>query len=205
MVLSVTKNFLFIHIPKTAGTSVQHVLEPYGVTDYLAYSRGIDRYVLKKSQFPPHLRYADAASVLTVDLGGYFKFAFVRNPWDRYVSLYAYFRKDTNHAMHRRCTSCSFEDFIADVTSGRATLDTRNQIDYVAEPSGMGPLDFVGRMENITSDFSLVCRKLGIENTELPLLNTTDHKHYRSYYSDALKKRVEEFARLDIREFGYSF
>ncbi|MBI2295663.1 MAG: sulfotransferase family 2 domain-containing protein, partial [Betaproteobacteria bacterium] len=110
MVLSDTRKFLFIHIPKTAGTSIQHVLEPYGVTDFLAYSRGIERYLSVKRQFPAHLRYADAAAMLTVDLSRFFKFTFVRNPWDRYVSLYEYFRRDAKHAMHQRCMSCSFQD-----------------------------------------------------------------------------------------------
>lgn len=205
MVLSDEKKFLFIHIPKTAGTSIQHVLEPYGVTEPLAYSRGLERYITVEHQFPPHLRYADAAAALTVDLRHFFKFTFVRNPWDRLVSMYEYFRKDTQHAMHRRCVSCSFEEFVDDVAAGRATFDTMNQIEYVKPPAGLGPLDFIGKVENIAADFAFVCRKIGIANAELPVLNATRHDHYRSYYSEPLKKKVEALCALDIRVFGYSF
>lgn len=184
---------------------MQQLLEPYGVTDFFSYSRGIEQYILRKHQFPPHLTYAAAADILKVDLSSYYKFAFVRNPWDRYVSLYEYFRKDAGHAMHRRCMSCSFEDFIDDVIARRATFDTRIQVDYVIPPPRMGPLDFIGKMENIENDFSVVCKKLGIENAKLPVLNTTNHEHYSLYYSNASKRKLEVFCEPDIKTFGYSF
>ena len=113
--MSVTKKFLFIHIPKTAGTSIRQVLEPCGVTDYFSYSKGIEEYITVKNKFPPHLTYVAAADVLAVDLNRFYKFTFVRNPWGRFVSMYEYYRKDTLHAMHQRCMACSFEDFIDDV------------------------------------------------------------------------------------------
>lgn len=203
--MSDTKRFLFIHIPKTAGTSIRQVLEPYGVTDYLAYSRGLEKYVSVKRKFPPHLSYAGAAEVLTMDLSCFYKFTFVRNPWDRFVSMYEYFRKDMKHAMHPRCMSCSFGEFIGDVTARRATFDTKNQIDYIVPPPRLGPMDFVGKMENIEHDFSIICRTLGIENAQLPVLNTTSRQHYKSYYNDALRREVEKHCRAEIEAFGYTY
>jgi len=205
VILSVTKKFLFIHIPKTAGTSIRQVLEPFGVTEYFSYSKGIEKYIVARNKFPPHLSYVAAAEVLTVDLNRFYKFTFVRNPWDRYVSMYEYFRKDTKHAMHRRCMSCSFEDFIDDVTAGRATFDTKNQLDYIVRPARLGPIDFIGKVENIETDFSIICRTIGIENTVLPVLNTTNHKNYESYYSDALKGKIADFCKPEIEVFGYAF
>src|SRR5690348_4368952 len=114
MVLSDSRKFLFIHIPKAAGTSIRRTLEPYAITDHLAYSRGIDDYVAKKRQFPPHLTYANAAKVLKVDLGAYFTFAFVRNPWDRYVSMFQFVLNTPGHAQHARCVAGGFEGFIGD-------------------------------------------------------------------------------------------
>jgi len=203
--LSDSKKFLFIHIPKAAGTSIRQVLEPCGVTDYLSYSKGIEKYIMARKKFPPHLTYVAAADLLTVDLNRFYKFTFVRNPWDRFVSMYEYYRKDTKHAMHQRCMSCSFGDFIDDVTARRASFDTRNQIDYIVPPARLGPLDFIGKVENIGNDFSNICRALGIENTVLPVLNTTNHQHYKSYYSDALKREIEEFCRPEIEMFGYTY
>lgn len=205
VVLSDTKKFLFIHIPKTAGRSIQHVLQPYGVTDYFGYSRGLEKYIQARRQFPPHLSYIGAANLLTVDLSCFYKFTFVRNPWDRYVSMYEYFRKDTKHAMHLRCMTCSFDDFIEDVIARRATFDTKSQIEYVVPPAGMEPVNFIGKVENIENDFSIVCRTLDIECAVLPKLNSTDHKHYKSYYDDSLKRKVEVFCRPDIEMFGYTF
>lgn len=205
MVLSDTKKFLFIHIPKTAGTSIKQVLQPYGVTDYFGYSRGLEQYIQARGRFPPHLSYVGAANLLTVDLSSYYKFTFVRNPWDRYVSMYEYFRSDTKHAMHQRCLTCSFGDFIEDVIARRATFDTKSQIEYVVPPAGMRPVDFIGKVENIENDFAIVCRTLGIEHAELSTLNATHHKHYRSYYDDSLQRKVEEFCRPEIELFGYGF
>lgn len=205
MILSDEKKFLFIHIPKTAGTSLRQVLDPYAVTDFRAYSRGLEQYIAAKRKFPPHFSYAGAAEALTVDLRNYFKFTFVRNPWDRFVSMYEYFRKDTKHAMHQRCMTCSFGDFIGDVVARRATFDTKNQMDYIVPPAGLAPMDFVGKVENIADDFARICRRLGIEAPPLPTLNTTNRGEYRSYYSDALKKTVEQHCRAEIEAFGYTY
>jgi hypothetical protein len=205
VILSVTRQFLFIHIPKTAGTSIRQALEPCGVTEYSSYSRGLEEYIMVKNKFPPHLTYAGAAEVLTVDLSRFYKFTFVRNPWDRFVSMYEYYRKDTRHAMHARCQSCSFGDFIHDVVTRRATFDTKNQIDYIVPPARLGAMDFIGKVENIAEDFSIVCRKLGIPDARLPVLNTTEHKPYRSYYTDALKKTVESHCKAEIEAFGYAY
>jgi len=205
VILSETKKFLFIHIPKTAGTSIRQALEPHGVTEYSSYTRGLEDYIAVKRKFPPHLSYAGAAEALTVDLRRYYRFTFVRNPWARFVSMYEYYRKDANHAMHRRCMTCSFADFIHDVLARRATFDTKNQIDYIVPPPGLGPLDFIGKVENIENDFAAVCAKLGIGNVRLPVLNTTGHGDYRSYYDDALQRAVGKHCRAEIEAFGYTY
>jgi hypothetical protein len=205
MVLSEARKFLFIHIPKAAGTSIRRALEPYAVTDHLAYSRGIDDYVARERQFPPHLTYAAAAKVLKVDLNAYYTFAFVRNPWDRYVSMYEYVLNTPTHALHPRCAAGGFDGFIGDVTGGRATFDSKHQIAFLAAAPGMKPVAYVGKMESIGEDFPAVCRHLGLPGVDLPFLNRTDHRPYRSYYSDLTRKQVERYCGEEIDAYGYAF
>jgi len=205
MVLSESKQFLFVHIPKTAGTSIRHVLEPYAVTDLLGHSRHLEQYIRTHNRFPPHLTYADAARTVRLDLNRLFKFTFVRNPWARYVSMYEFYRQLPTHAMHQRCASCSFEEFIDDIAGGRASFDTMDQLNYILPPAGLGPLDYIGRTETIAADFPAICERIGVEPRELPVLNTTEHKDYRAYYNDALRLKVAKLCEPETWVLGYSF
>ena len=205
MVLSDAKKFLFIHIPKAAGTSVRSALEPYAVTDYLAYSRGIEDYIGRQRRFPPHVSYVGAAKVLKVNLNEYYTFACVRNPWDRYVSMYEFVLATPTHALHARCAEGGFGGFIGDVTGGKATFDSKHQIAFLARMPGMKPVAFVGKVENIAEDFAVVCRALGLGDIELPVLNRTDHQHYRSYYTDTTRAQVANYCAQEIVTYGYRF
>jgi hypothetical protein len=65
-------------------------------------------------------------------------------------------------------------------------------------------LDFVGKMENIESDFTKICNTIGVK-AKLPRLNTTNHRDYRSYYNKNTSRIIEKYFIEDIELFNYDF
>ncbi len=143
------------------------------------------------------------------------KFSFVRNPWDRAVSLYMFQNKG----------AMPFKDWLLDIvrkdghpldkkqpwkltprmaSTGGSGLPWKCQMDWLVDDSGKVCVDFVGRFENLKRDFKYVCDTLG-RCCELPHLNKTVRNDYRSYYDSETKQLVADWHRKDINYFGYTF
>ncbi|MEO6395828.1 MAG: sulfotransferase family 2 domain-containing protein [Devosia sp.] len=144
----------------------------------------------------------------------YFKFAFVRNPWDRLVSTYFYLRKGGANEMDRRWAEANlgsystFDEFVRDwVTEKNVALSFphfRSQHYFVADTSGRLVVDFLGRFETLAADFQAVAARLGVHPT-LPVLNRTERGHYEGYYDAATRQIVAGVYAKDIDLFGYRF
>ena len=192
---------VFIHIPKTGGISIADKL-------------GIPKEKQGHKSLKGFQSYKD----------DYFKFCFVRNPWDRFISCYFYFKK-----YGRKLGS--------DISSGKIInkfndfddfVNSFNKIRGISEPNFMDrfksktkefnsshfynqmywidkKIDFIGRFENLQSDFNIVCDKIGIENKNLSWENKSKHKHYTEYYNDRTRKIVGKIYKKDIIYFGYKF
>ena len=137
----------------------------------------------------------------------YFKFAFVRNPWDRLVSWYHMCTQRTaenNFSRYIKEHAPTFDDFVTKTTTGVAEKTTYNQLDYVTDENGDVMLDFVGRYETLNEGLSLVKARLNL-SFELPHVNKSDHKNYREYYTDETREIVAQRFARDIRYFGYDY
>ena len=139
----------------------------------------------------------------------YFKFAFVRNPWDRFASCYFYLKAGgMNEAYDVRDRKIfldqhdSFEDFILNTNFNRlfAQQHFKPQSYYLDKE-----IDFIGRFENLQEDFNIVCDKIGVPQQHIPHKNKSDHKHYTEYYTNRTRGIVEEKYKKDIEYFGYKF
>ena len=197
MVISDRHRCIFVHIQKTGGASIEALL-----------LRGDPAAV---ASAPDGRRHAPARAIVPIAGGerwrAYFKFAFVRNPWDRLVSWYHMCMQVSSpnaFARYVREQAPTFEDFVLRATSGMGARTTVNQIDYVTDESGAPIVDFVGRYETLRDDFARVCEKLGVA-FDLPHVNRSAHGHYRDYYSEATKAVVAERFARDIAHFGYRF
>ena len=212
MLISRKKKFIFVHVQKTAGTSLQQVLRAEAPDARLWHGRH------------------GHASAGVAELGQqrwdeFFSFGFVRNPWDRLVSHYSMIRdridalppgqRDLpqpfrielwNYVLH---FSHDFESFLNNCTGLIFDRDCYksflfNQIDYLSGEDGVLLVDFVGRFENFERDAQRLLDRLDIKTT-VPRLNRSSRGHYRQYYSAQSRDLVAKRFAKDIAAFGYEF
>jgi hypothetical protein len=193
MIISVRKRFVFVHIPKTAGSSMFRALASYN-----------DAPDTDENRHMEWIRIAENARTLvgregeTPHLGNYFKFAFVRNPWDRVVSMYNYRLRNREIP-----PDLPFPEFIFNRTDYPFGMH-REQVKLIEDSHGKIAMDFIGRFENLEKDWAIIQDRLKI-SCGLPHLKATVHRPYQTYYHREL---VDEIARMyprDIQLFGYEF
>lgn len=211
MLVSYDAAFLFVHIDRAAGTSIQLALQPYAsrrrdsrLRRRLVWLGGMNRLgqLHRVLEFPEHAPARAVKRCLPPELyARLFKFAFVRNPWDRLVSRHAHLLQNQNHPRHRLVKSLgSFENYL-DWEIARQKM---HQHAYVYDADGEWLVDFIGYYEHLERDFAKVCERLEIR-ADLPRVNTSVHRDYRSYYTAATRDLVAEHFRRDIEMFGYEF
>lgn len=172
---------IFIHIPKCGGTSIKLALNPY--YNEVKETKHIAAFNLKKSN---------------IWWDKYFKFAFVRNTWDRFVSYYFYC-KANNIA---NAQNEEFDFWLRSMFEGEK-LARRSQL-YWLQCEGKIELDFIGKFENFQSDFKYVCNQLKTTFV-LPKENVSTHAHYSAYYSDELAELVAKVCADEIEQFKFKF
>jgi hypothetical protein len=211
MILSYSSGFLFVHIEKAAGSSIQQALLPFAnvapnsrLRRRQAWLGPLNRVggLYRALQFGEHATADEVKRCLPEDVyGSLFKFAFVRNPWDRLVSRYAHLLRSKDRRRHEFISSLEkFEDFL----QWEIQRDSANQYPYVTDAQGNQIVDFVGHYETLAEDFAKVCAKLKIK-AELPHANVSDHRDYRTYYSPETREFVAKQFRRDIEMFDYDF
>jgi sulfotransferase famil protein len=215
-------NVVFIHIPKTGGTTVEHLL---GMRSEGAFFSPCPLPHLKPPfKVPQHFTVQDLeANLGSGFLAGAYKFAFVRNPWDRFVSEYewrrrSWMQKDPGDDRaffygERQLSSLAAFTRVLELPP-RERMDARGGLDSHVEPQssflrdagGALAADFVGRYETFETDLRHVLAHLGRSVTAVPrMMASRRHSDYRVYYSPYTRAAVEAFYADDIAEFGYRF
>ena len=206
----ISKSFLFIHIDKSAGTSIQWGLESHAFPKVdsrfrrrLVFLGGLNRLGLHRLvEFPEHVTARVVQKCLPRDTyAGLYKFAFVRNPWDRLVSRYAQLLRNSDQpSRHRDQAVNGFEDFLR----WEIERNKSHQHTFVCDDQGRLIVDFIGHFERLAEDFSEVCSRLRL-NATLPKANASEHDDYRSYYTPTTRAMVAKHYRRDMELFGYDF
>ena len=195
--------FIFIHIPKNAGSSIEQAFG-YNAFDHTTNGCTYELCMGYEQQEPHrHLQHLKIDEIYDIHPGvkdSYFSFTFVRNPYSRAVSLYNY-----NKPFQKNSDQFSFRDYI---TSDDPKLNCdpahgRHQHEYVFDCEGKSMIDFVGRVENIQEDFNTICDRIGIARIELPIVNKKTFKHYTEYYDDETRSIVAELYKQDFEKFNY--
>ena len=187
--------FIFVHIPKTGGTSIQYIFTK-------------NNNVTKKEN-KKHFTSNDYYRENISEWNSYFKFSFVRNPFDFLVSYYIFRMKMINgelgraeRFMSKKYKNSNFKSWICNNFSNDPRVMTH--FDFLSVNEKI-ELDYIGKFENFQNDFNIICDKIGIPQQQLPHQNKTKHKHYTEYYDDETRQLVAEKYAKDIEYFGYEF
>lgn len=183
MSVIIENKFCFVHIPRTAGTSVVHWLEENSIN---------------------HVRDSSHPSIHMLNSNFETSIACVRNPWERMVSMYAHLKKPGFlwETMHIKDESQlpSWDEFLKTPSQKIFWFDSfTNQSDWIP-----GGVDILLRYENLVDDFRQVQALLECHKP-LPHVNGSSHNTYRSYYNTSQSKQVAEIFSKDIDTFKYSF
>jgi hypothetical protein len=200
---------IFIHIPKTAGSSIEDVIWPdqrRRAPDQL-WMGFIDSHRNKyqtgglQHLFAVHVRQEVGEEIFR----RYYKFSFVRNPWDKVISQFFYMkgRPDLQDyvGMQRDAPLAEYLERIA----RRKHVQWEEQVRFLLDETGEPLVDFVGRFETLMADVRTVFDRLGLVDVDLPHTNRSERGAYQLYYDDECRQRVAEMYRADIERFGYCY
>lgn len=202
--------FIFIHIPKTGGTSVKNNIflktvlpgkrSKISFEDYcLSAHSSIKEYNIK---FPERV-------------SNYYKFSFVRNPWDKMLSYNFFCNKETDERLKSSFLPLihvkgEFTKVVHHLYKNRDNEHIKRyvtgpQLEWFENENGKILMDDIFRFENLDEGIDRICKKLIIKRTPLEKLNTTNHEHYSHYYDDTTINMIGEMFKRDIDYFGYTF
>ena len=203
---SVKNNFIYIWIPKCAGSSLSSIVKNY-----------IDK---------PHVgtTHENLQSYQKSFRDSAFKFTFVRNPWDRIFSTYnfylgqspehIYYKYDKPKVDFIKRNKLTFGEYVNLALGSKESHSLG--INHIKGDIHLKPIigyfcrdkkdfDFIGKFENINEDFKQVSKKLNWNHQEIPHKNKSKHNCYRDAYDKDLIKIVYDKYEKDINELSYDF
>ena len=231
----IKNNIIFIHIQRTAGTSIE---------SFIKNNKFEDNKLISKLEHVPKKHTCARSVKMFVGDDQYnksFIFTIVRNPWDRLVSSYLFKKsKNWNHKGWEYESQPSFTEWITHYYSlfknnnfkleyliynkslSRKILEIKNmhhvsafrsQLDMIQDKGGVKLVDYIGYYEKLNAEWKYLLQKMEQMNLEikkenkytLPHNNKTKRKHYSDYYNEETKRMISELFSEDLYSFGYSF
>lgn len=184
--MKLNKNFLFIHIPKSAGVSVQ--------------KSGL----IKSEDWQNH---KPAKQIENLD--NYFSFAFIRNPYEKVLSSYFFYFKKSKHDYFKNffLKYPDFEKFVIDFANSNTLNDFHFRMcsyDFVSSDSGEILVDYLGRFETLNEDFEKIQTLNGVQKNNLIKLNFHNvslHEDWRIYYTVQMSEIIYYYFKKDFEYF----
>jgi Sulfotransferase family len=208
MVINTHHKFIFVHIPKVAGTSMMKCLSSLKGNNERWLADNTKHETLKQFEQSIESRMSVFDRVLGRSPEGYYRFAFVRNPWDRMASFYHYLvEKRPVKAIE---STVSFKDFLIKSQQKVSWIENlhsmKQQVDYFTLEEGRMKLDFLGHYEFLQEDIKVLEEQLHII-IDMPFLNTSSNtkRDYKDEYDDEMIKIVAARFSDDIALFDYQF
>lgn len=207
MIISKAHRFVFAAIPKTGTHSVRQALRENMSDDDLEQ---VGLFVDKRLPFEElarighgHITLGQIRPYLGEDaFSGYFKFGFVRNPFDRFVSYCAFMtRKGGEFAKNPRGV---MRHVLFNLRPEGHILFKPQHI-FVSDADGKLLADYIGRVEDMQTGYDEICGRLGIPSRNLDRVNGSQRGPYQGYYDSQLIDGVSRYYKKDLELFGYSF
>jgi hypothetical protein len=200
-------NCIFVHIPKTGGSSISDVLWP-GKRSERDLWMGFIAPLRNKYQTGglQHLLARQIREeVGATRFNSCFRFTFVRNPWDKAVSQYTYMRTRSDlRTFIGMQEDDSFSRYLA-LIQERQHVQWMPQTDFLYDIEGNLLVDFIGRFERFAEDAQAVFARLGVQCDYLPHSLRSSRSQYLDYYDEQARKVITRLYGSDIDAFEYSF
>ena len=213
MIINHSLKFIFLHVPKTAGTSVTTWLGEYtgwndielGGTDY---GEQIQVIYCSRFKLSKHSPASQIRRIVGPDIwNAYYKFAIVRHPLDRLVSAFQFYR-EWDHPGVAAAKKCrTFDLFLKsdyfDKDRRNCTRATGLQSTFLETPHNEA-LDRICRFETLAEDMDKVAQDLGIDPPQLSHQNPSKRGAYEAYFTPKTRSFAETLYADDFRTFGYA-
>lgn len=200
--ISFRHKFIYIHVPKTGGNSIQTALHDFS-DDQIVFRKSVGKVANEdgaqgldvfnptlgfNSDYHKHAKFSDYAAVMGDEINNFFVVASIRNPFDRLVS-WTSFAKGSMINKKINLEDVVFPDDQLSYLEYRGEIVVRNFI----------------RFENLQEDFNKTCDQLNLPRLKLPHKNASLHDHYKFYFDDNLLRVVQERYKKEIDYFGYQY
>jgi hypothetical protein len=206
MIISKLHKFIFVAVPKTGTHSVRRALREHmgpqdleqvglfvkrelPIADLARLQHGHLSLQQVRPYFPPE------------EFKALFKFAFVRNPFDRFISYCAFmtraggqFERDPQGVMRH---------FIENPPPRHVLFQPQHS--FMTDEAGTLLSDYIGRVEDMQASYDEICRRIGIRSATLEKVNPSKRMDYRQYYDQGLIDEVAKLYARDLELFGYEF
>lgn len=207
MIISHQHRFVFAAVPKTGTHSIREALRPHMGPDDVEQAR-----LIVEKRFPwselarighGHLSFEEVRPFLGEEAwGAYLKFAFVRNPFDRFVSYCSFatskqgnFQRDPQGTMRHFLFTAPPDHHMVFWPQHR----------FLTGPDGALQADMIGKVETMQASYDAICERLGITSSALGRVNSSQRGAYRDYYDQELIDAVAKRYARDLELFGYDY
>lgn len=204
---------VFVHIPKTAGYSIEQVFLSYLGLEQSSRAALLLREKLSHESGPPRLshlksgEYKSCGFLTEKQSEEYYFFTVVRNPWTRVKSFYRYLKFDQ---------TLSLNEFVEkqlekEMSSDKYSWFMRPQTEFIYDSSDKLLVHTICRFEQLQADFNVVLENIGLPKTELPVSNASQAYQLGNFdkvpsggvFSKASIDKIAYLYRRDIELLGY--
>lgn len=222
MIISHSHKFIFFSFPKTGSESVRELLKPYSEENITIFRKSS-----RRTPFYSHISPIETRKLFLRkqwDFNAYRKFVFVRNPWDRLLSLFKMINRvaRNNHAnIPNSANKVRFEEWLLSIDNkgvggGGSDFDrwrkygTYSILGYAGDEGGALLVDAILRLEDIRQALPEYLNTLGMKRQftekDIPVINVTPKtaELVKDWYGSIGSKRIEELYGYEIERFGYS-
>lgn len=222
MIINHTFKFIFIHVPKAAGTTITNFLSK--LTNYCdleiggtAFGESIQPFYRKRFGLSKHSPASEVKKVIGAEKWSkFFTFAFVRNPFTRIYSIYNFSKKWEGLPDKYKKTLLQFDSFQEFILSGILEKDPgydnifRPQVFWLTESINSKNIivDYIGKVENLKEDLKYIlqiidAKKLISLTETLPKLNRSEDFDISVYENTEVIERIAKIYSIDFELLGY--
>jgi len=206
MIVSLQHGFIFAAIPKTGTHAVRRAVREHMGPDDMEQ---VGLFVQRKFPIPELARLGHGHFTLEQvrpyfspeDFAGFFKFAFVRNPFDRFVSYCAFMTRTEGHFEHD--PKGVMRHVLANPPQRHILFQPQHS--FVTGTDGQLLTDDLGRVEEMQQSYDRIAERIGIPLQPLEKVNASKRRDYRDYYDPQLIGGVAKLYARDLELFGYEF